>query len=321
MIFFCIAFFSLMFFSQNGFAVNEICATNFSCCTAPPIIELYGGCATGEHWIGSETTGSCQTSAVTCVAPSNFNCASGACTSISTPGTGCAGWQLNLGSGTCVDPLKIIKDTVNPAILKIYNGGYVGNVVYIPQPVSCSTGEVPVWNNSTKKWDCSIDDWTKNIASSFLSYIGKVAINIADPGTYTLYVNGDTNITGNLTVAGDKKGLAAKYVGLTAIKKGANGGYASADAFCTPVSAGSHICTAKDITNSYVSGVAMPASGVAWINNGPPGYVKYVTNDCDGWNSSLKTIFGSVWNFSKKASYVADCGQSVTGGIPFACCK
>jgi hypothetical protein len=178
--------------------------------------------------------------------------------------------------------------------------------------------------------------WLKN--GNDISYsTGSVGINTIPssgaPNFYKLDVNGNTNITGklnvtgdttiggNLTVTGDKKGLAAKYVGLTAIKKGANGGYANADAFCTPVSAGSHICTAKDMTNSYVSGVTMPSSGVAWINNGPPGYVKYVTNDCDGWNSSLKTIFGSVWNFSKKASYVADCGQSVTGGIPFACCK
>jgi hypothetical protein len=64
-------------------------------------------------------------------------------------------------------------------------------------------------------------------------------------------------------------------------------------------------------------------TGMAWINNGPPGYVLYTTNDCSGWQTANQTTFGSVWSFtnittgvSTKLPMVVPCHQS----IPFACC-
>ncbi|MBU1017805.1 hypothetical protein KKA33_02130 [Patescibacteria group bacterium] len=97
-------------------------------------------------------------------------------------------------------------------------------------------------------------------------------------------------------------------------------GYKSADALCDPtVVANSHVCTAEEVINAYVmdADTLTGKSGLAWINNGPPGYVKYVTNDCNGWTTNTSTIFGSVWSFDADASFITPCNQN----IPFACCK
>lgn len=119
-----------------------------------------------------------------------------------------------------------------------------------------------------------------------------------------------------------------KYVGVTAAKTGnmvggyANG-YVAAKAFCNGVSTGSHVCSAKEIINSYEYNIALPA-GKAWINNGPPAYVSDVSNDCNGWSSDNNgdnptsfSVYGSIWNFDKKQSLMATCGRS----LPIACCS
>lgn len=96
-------------------------------------------------------------------------------------------------------------------------------------------------------------------------------------------------------------------------------GYQSADDLCEGVIVDSHVCTAEEIINAYVmdADTLTGKTGLAWINNGPPGYVKYVTNDCNGWNTNVSTIFGSVWSFTAHASFITPCNQN----IPFACCK
>lgn len=107
------------------------------------------------------------------------------------------------------------------------------------------------------------------------------------------------------------------YAGQTAPFDGAQGGYVNVDNLCNGVVTGSHVCTAAEVILSYALGVSVPNSGSVWINNGPPGYVKYVTNDCNGWQTNASTIFGSIWNFSSDASFVTPCNLSRA----FACCK
>ena len=111
------------------------------------------------------------------------------------------------------------------------------------------------------------------------------------------------------------------FVGLTAFQyDGSRGGYKTANDLCISNYSGSHICTSDEIINSYVvnattlSGV----SGSAWINHGPPAYINYVANDCNGWaDNSNGTIFATLWNFTNKNFKVATCNLQ----RKFACCK
>jgi hypothetical protein len=103
-------------------------------------------------------------------------------------------------------------------------------------------------------------------------------------------------------------------------------GYASAQAICNGLSAGSHVCTAKEIINSseYASsGVpVLPTTGDAWINNGPPSYVSSLSNDCNGWTSNEPStlgysVYGSTWKFGSKYSLISHCVRK----LPIACCS
>ena len=104
---------------------------------------------------------------------------------------------------------------------------------------------------------------------------------------------------------------------------GNRSGYSSANNNCyngTGVLAGSHICTASEIINSYNKNISLVTtqSGKAWINNGPPGYISNVVNDCNGWSSNNSAIFGSIWLFDTyDKSLISPCNQT----LQFACCK
>ena len=117
-------------------------------------------------------------------------------------------------------------------------------------------------------------------------------------------------------------GVVGVFVGKSSSAYSASVGYQSANQYCSNAFTKSHICTAMEIQNSYnhvAPGSAIMSYNGAplWVNNGPPGYVKYVTNDCSGWKSKVSTIFGSVWDFSQDASYVTPCNKTRY----FACCK
>ena len=120
-------------------------------------------------------------------------------------------------------------------------------------------------------------------------------------------------------------GVVGMFVGTTpptSFYDGDSGGYENANDFCGNVEVGSHICTAMEMINSYnhknaESAINDATTGMAWINNGPPGYVKYVTNDCNGWQTAESTVFGSIWDFSENSSFITPCNQSLF----FACCK
>lgn len=116
-----------------------------------------------------------------------------------------------------------------------------------------------------------------------------------------------------------------KFVGLSASKLSANqGSYAKAKAVCASYGAGAHVCTAKELINSYEyaeSGATTPASSteLLWINNGPPGYIYNNANDCSGWTKSTAGNFGYVWlpDSTKKYAMITSC----TAPHYFACCS
>jgi hypothetical protein len=151
---------------------------------------------------------------------------------------------------------------------------------------------------------------------------GNTGIGIADPGTYKLYVNGPTNISGSLTVKGDKSGMSALFVGLTNSSNynGNQTNYSTADSRCSTDHPGSHICTSKEIINSYVLNVNSINSYTekAWINSGAPGNITPAVSDCKGWSDgAIFPYFGTIWNFSIKAAGIMSCNKTRF----FACCK
>lgn len=77
---------------------------------------------------------------------------------------------------------------------------------------------------------------------------------------------------------------------------GSRGGYSSANALCSALVAGSHVCTAEEILNTINSGATanIPINNTLWISNGPPGYTVNA-NDCIGWTDAASTSFAPVW--------------------------
>lgn len=123
-------------------------------------------------------------------------------------------------------------------------------------------------------------------------------------------------------------GLQAVFVGITRTalngnqKGAATDGYVATKNLCNAAFAGSHVCTPDEMINSYNRAIpavlAQPdATGGAWIANGPPGYITNVTNDCNGWQSTASTVFGSIWRFRTDDSSVTQCDAALS----FACCK
>lgn len=118
-------------------------------------------------------------------------------------------------------------------------------------------------------------------------------------------------------------GGIGSYVGKSVVaKKGNAGSYNLANNECSlgaGALAGSHVCSADEIIRSYndPANAINPEAESLWFNNGPPGYIINVSNDCKGWNSISSTVFGSVWNATQKASYITSCDLS----RKYACCK
>jgi hypothetical protein len=154
---------------------------------------------------------------------------------------------------------------------------------------------------------------------------GNVGIGKSAP-TYLLDVNGAANATqyclgGGSCVTSWPANDTGWFIGIsnTALN-GLQSGYSTANNQCITAFAGSHICTAMEMIatyNNYPAGPIAALAGSVWVNNGPPGYISNVANDCEGWNSSGSTIFGYVWDGVKDSSYVTPCNLT----RKFACCK
>ncbi|MFH0838245.1 MAG: hypothetical protein V1880_03190 [Patescibacteria group bacterium] len=159
---------------------------------------------------------------------------------------------------------------------------------------------------------------------------GRVGIGTNTPA-YALDVVGTADadaycISGANCITAWPGGVAGvgMYVGMSASAlNGSRTNYTIANDQCklgAGVLAGSHICTAMEMIASYNNDPTGPVASLAqsvWVNNGPPGYISNVANDCEGWNSNGSTIFGYVWDGVKDSSYVTPCNLT----RKFACCK
>jgi hypothetical protein len=101
-------------------------------------------------------------------------------------------------------------------------------------------------------------------------------------------------------------GVVGIFMGLSSTNFTTPGGYNSASAQCNASYAGSHICTAMEIINTYNNypntfNSLTGADVRGWINNGPPGYLATPANDCNGWQTTGNTKYGSIWIFKLDA--------------------
>lgn len=119
-------------------------------------------------------------------------------------------------------------------------------------------------------------------------------------------------------------GVVGMFVGASSKSYTVQLGYKNAGKYCSDTFTGSHICTPDEMANSINHGDVTNApifnytgSDLLWINSGPPGYVKYVVNDCSGWKVKDSTAFGSVWDLKDSESLISPCSKSRA----FACCK
>lgn len=81
-----------------------------------------------------------------------------------------------------------------------------------------------------------------------------------------------------------------------------------------------HLCTPNEILRTVHCGGALPATGVAWVANGPPGFTSPAANDCSGWATDSSAAYGTFWQFNGAeggAGFATGCNIS----MPIACCK
>ncbi len=116
-------------------------------------------------------------------------------------------------------------------------------------------------------------------------------------------------------------GIVGMFVGKTAATYTGNtaGDYETANGYCNTDYTDSNVCTPMEMINTYNNNPSALTGETAslWVNNGPPGYISNLNNDCNGWSSNSSTIFGSIWNTTKDASFVTSCDLSRA----YACCK
>jgi hypothetical protein len=127
-------------------------------------------------------------------------------------------------------------------------------------------------------------------------------------------------------------GVVGIFVGLSGTTNvPAPGSYNNASAKCSTSSpsttyAGSHVCTAMEIINTYNNypSVFDTLTGTdvrGWINNGPPGYTATPANDCGGWQVADGTKYGAIWLFNSTIAPKQASLQTCNNSYPFACCK
>lgn len=95
--------------------------------------------------------------------------------------------------------------------------------------------------------------------------------------------------------------------------------YATANAECEKEYDYSHICTPMEMINTLNHNPAA-LQGIAqsfWLNSGNPGNLEMTNNDCRGWTSKSRNVFGSVWSGAKRQNLMTSCDLS----RKYACCK
>lgn len=314
---------------------------NFSCTSG-----CSGSCGTGEIRCGS----ACVAPQVDDGDPDGvndgLNCANAGygfdqCTGQCTSCTG----GYTVVDGKCLKPLEVVDDMIdarsvgNPAY-KVWDGADLTELVHLDN-AGCTDDQIAVSDASTATgWKCE----DKPVPSIFLKDYVDGVVDFLDTLMTELGVDNmvKTNIINALTALSDgvdvgelatltaalaafsipppaSDGYFGVYVGSTSSAYNGNqGGYATANAYCDADHSGSHICTALEMVNSYnnLPGSITGLAESVWVNNGPPGYISNVANDCSGWKSNGTTIFGYVWDGIQDASLVTPCNLT----RKFACC-
>ncbi|HHA19286.1 MAG TPA: hypothetical protein ENK70_06230 [Methylophaga sp.] len=317
---------------------------NFSCTSG-----CSGSCGTGEIRCGS----ACVAPQVDDGDPDGvndgLNCANAGygfdqCTGQCTSCTG----GYTVVDGKCLKPLEVVDDMIDArgvgnSAYKIWDGVDLTEVVHITN-AGCTDNQIAVSDSAESTgWKCedkpsapiTLEDYVGGVVD-FLSVLmtelgvdNTIKTNIVN-ALEALADGTDAGELVTLTVAlaafaipADSplpvEGYFGVYAGSTSSAYNGNqGGYTSANAYCNVNYAGSHICTAVEMINSY-NNIPGPITGLAesvWVNNGPPGYISNVTNDCNGWQSNSTTVFGYVWDGATDKSLVTPCNLT----RKFACC-
>lgn len=150
-----------------------------------------------------------------------------------------------------------------------------------------------------------------------------LALDIEGKLGATEYCNAD----GTVCKAFDELGAKVEFVGLSAANTGNATGYNGAKAFCNTVSVGSHVCTVAEMTQVLADGAINFASGQTpdysgslgqvRVQQGAPGYVQTLSNDCQGWTSASSGGYSPVLITASKKFLIQDCSKN----LEFACCK
>ena len=204
----------------------------------------------------------------------------------------------------------IEKDLYVGADLHVTGDSYLGNVII--------ESDLIKFNNASTT--STTDDMlfrTGGVADARLTITagGNIGVGSTTPST-KFVVDGGTKITGNLSVDGCFGPVYQSSVAVTDGSIGA-GGYSAADAACSAVTAGSHVCRVDEVMNSRSCGSAgLPTTGAYWLNSGS---TNAGSNDCSGWTSNSVSDFGAFWDFDANGgkSMITVCSNSLL----VACCK
>ncbi len=318
---------------------------NFSCTSG-----CSGSCGTGEIRCGS----ACVAPQVDDGDPDGvndgLNCANAGygfdqCTGQCTSCTG----GYTVVDGKCLKPLEVVDDmidarSVGNSAYKIWDGTDLTEVVHLNN-TGCADEQIAVSDVAEATgWKCedkpvitaSLRDSVDGIIDFLETLMTELGVNVpnitdivtaltnlADGGTPVQIAQYKADLVTALTAFAlpppVSDGYFGVYTGSTASTYNGNqGSYEAANAFCDADHSGSHICTALEMVNSYnnLPGAITGLAESVWVNNGPPGYISNVTNDCSGWKSNGSTIFGYVWDGTQDASFVTPCNLM----RKFACC-
>lgn len=130
------------------------------------------------------------------------------------------------------------------------------------------------------------------------------------------------NSQGSLYWNGARIGMGV-YVGKSdEVSDGDVDGYVEANKLCNSTFSGSRVCFNFEMVNSITSNVQAlkNETGVAWLMTGAAGNIFGAANDCNAFQSTNYSDYGTIWAFDVGewgSGFVSQCNF----GYNFACCK
>jgi hypothetical protein len=149
---------------------------------------------------------------------------------------------------------------------------------------------------------------------------GVLTVDVEGKLGATEYCDGDG---GNCKAFADL-GSTISFVGLSARSTGSAGGYNGGKNLCENVETGAKVCTVADLTQVLGSGDVNFTDvnnkgllGQIRVQQGAPGYIQTLSNDCQGWSSANAGVYSPVLITASEKFLIQDCSKS----LEFACCK